>query len=68
MVIFKNLIEEILEGSEIVMCLGIWIYVNFLCVYFRLVLWFVCGIFVFGVMWILLGRSLEFNILFVMWK
>ena len=39
-----------------------------LCVYFRSALRFVCGIFVFCVTWILLGRSSESNISSSTWK
>ena len=38
------------------------------CVYFRSALRFVCGIFVFVVTWILLGRSSESNISSTTWK
>ena len=39
-----------------------------MCVYFRSALRFVCGIFVFGVTWILLGKSSESSISFTTWK
>lgn len=41
---------------------------NLLCVYFRSALRFACGIFVFAVTWILLGRSSESNISSTTWK
>lgn len=41
---------------------------SFMCLYFRSALRFVCGIFVFGVTWILLGRSSESSISSATWK
>ena len=44
------------------------VWVNQICACFRSALRFVCGIFVFAVTWILLGRSSESNISSTTWK